>query len=127
MAGLSESLKQFNKVLWPDASLEAAILSYDEIVIHVLETSGTKRTIRCCGFIGVEYFGIWDEIVIESAQLRETDEFIKRCQESISARIGDPAPDSGSIDRNARQPLALTLKMSDGCVLNIALNRLEVE
>lgn len=103
MTGPSETdtaLPRLN-VLWPDAEFETLTASFDLAVVEVGESTGAAVQIRCFGYIGFERTGAWDEVVVESASLRDGGEFLNRCTEAIAA-VSQAAGDSGSRDRNRR-------------------------
>jgi hypothetical protein len=122
MTGHSSDPAALHDILWPDAELETVSVDYDGVRLELLESNGRKRTFSCMGYIGYEFVGFWDEVVIETATYRSDDEFLERCLRALHGRLGQAFPDSGSPDRNARSFGVLTLGFADGGALKIAAN-----
>ncbi len=106
-------------VSWPDAELKRIVVDYDSLELELRESSGARRTIRAEGYIGYDAIGVWDEMVIEQAELFDSHAAIDRCVGTIAHRLGSTFPDSGSRARNARSWRALLIHFADGCVLTI--------
>lgn len=114
-------------VLWPDASLDRVTVDYDAVVLQIRESTGTRRSVRCEGHIGLEFGGFWDELVIQSAGVFAQHPAIDRAVASITARLGSTWIDSGNAHRNSRTWKALIIRLSDGCRLEIVAASFTVE
>lgn len=104
-------------VRWADAQLSGIAASYDRCEFEIKETSGRRVWVIAAGHIGFQLIGLWDETVIESADIIAAHPFADRCLRSISERLGEPAPPSGSPGRNAGHFATLVLSLSDGARL----------
>jgi hypothetical protein len=106
-------------VLWPDAELESLAMDYDEARIVVRETTGRVLRVVGAGVIGLEYLGIWDEVIIERGEVVTDDSFGKECFERARSRLGE-LPDSGSPARNTGCFSTLIVTFADGSQLRVA-------
>lgn len=126
MSGPSDHVTEL-PIRWADAVLLDLAMSYDTIEVKVLESGGNEVTIVARGQIGLELVGFWDEVVIEDGTLVESHPFADRCLESISERLGWPAPASGSPERNRGRYATLVLALSDGSTFRCAAAEFVVE
>jgi hypothetical protein len=107
--------------------LVGVCLDYDSVVLTVKD-SGSVRRIRADGYIGFEYSGVWDEMVIERAEVLTNDEFVTRTLESIRDRYSGPPPSTGSPTRNtAIEWQTLVVTFADGSILRCACANLVEE
>jgi hypothetical protein len=106
-------------VLWPDASLEQASVDYDAVILRIRESTGQVKSVRCEGYIAFELSGFWDEVIIESAQLLSQHPTIERAVNSIAGRLGKGWIDRGNEQRNTRRWMALVVRLSDGCSIEV--------
>lgn len=127
MSGLSDASSSRLNVRWPDAQLLGISISYDAVEIQIRESGGHPRTIVAKGHIGTQLVGFWDEVVIDAADLVESHPFEDECLSSIAERLGWPAPDTGSPERNIRRFATLVLSLSDGTVLRCVAAQFTVE
>jgi len=102
-------------VLWADAEVERATVDYDAVVLTLRETTGRRVDVRCSGYIGLRTEGFWDEIVVEAADLVEAHPFMDRCLDSLTERLGESRPASGSPARNGGEYSTLVVTLADGC------------
>jgi hypothetical protein len=107
-------------VLWADAELESLTLDYEAARLSVRETTGRTVTVVAKGVIGVDFLGLWDEVIIERAAIASGDAFSRECQRRIEARLGRDVGDSGSPERNSRRFSTLTVTFIDGATLRVA-------
>jgi len=117
MTGHSDDVT--SKILWPDAEIESILIDFGELVITLTESSGQKTTVRCKGYIGYSAVGFWDEIVVQSAELLVTDDFIEECLDRLRQRYGNELPDSGDSFRNQRSYRTLAIHLIDGASLKV--------
>jgi hypothetical protein len=107
-------------VLWADAELESLTVDYEAARLSVRETTGRVVTVVAKGVIGVDFLGLWDEVVVERAAIESDDAFSRECQRRIEERLGRDVADSGSPERNSRRFSTLTLTFIDGATLRLA-------
>jgi hypothetical protein len=116
-----------NNILWADAELNSISIGYDSATIHITETTGINKKICCAGYIGYQAFGIWDEVIIDSANLSENDNFIDKCLAKIHRNYGKPFLESGSPDRNIGIFKLLSIKFIDNTSFLIVASKFDVE
>lgn len=105
-------------IRWADAELIDVQLNYDLAIISIRDSTGYVRRVRLEGYIRFEYSGVWDELVIVTAQISELDDFSRTAWEAISARYSGSPPSSGSPARNSAKTWhTLTIVFSDGATL----------
>lgn len=127
MDGLSRATTSYRNVLWADAELLGVTADYDSLSLTLRESTGEVRRIVCEGCIGYEAIGVWDEIVVAEARLNVGGPFLTRCIEELERRLGATRPPSGSQARNGRTTMELTVVLSDGCEIRVAMNGLRLE
>lgn len=101
-------------ILWADAELEALNMDYESVVLCIRESTGRRVELHCLGHIGLSIEGFWDEIVIEAADIVEAHPFLERCLASLTERLGEEPPPTGSPARNSRQFSTLVVRLADG-------------
>jgi hypothetical protein len=114
-------------VRWPDAQLLRISISYDAVEIQIRESAGRLLTVVARGHIGTQMVGFWDEIVIDAGDVVDSHPFQKECLDSIAERLGQPAPLTGSPERNGGRFATLVLSMSDGAVFRCVAAQFSVE
>jgi hypothetical protein len=117
MSGRSEMTSDRLDIRWADAQLSGVDASYERCEFEITETDGRRVRVLAVGHIGFQLTGFWDEIVIESADIVPAHPFAEQCLQSISERLGEPAPPSGSPERNSGEFSTLVVSLSDGAVL----------
>lgn len=125
MTGHSDEI--ITKILWPDAEIDSLLIDYGEVVIRLTESSQKRTTVRCSGYIGYTAIGIWDEVIVEEAELLDTSDFQDSCLQSLAQRYGNTLPDSGDPARNRRSYRTLEIRFIDGTVLKIVAAEFVVE
>jgi hypothetical protein len=118
MAGRSDG-QQISDVLWPDAEIASISIDYHAVAIALRESTGRQRTVTCHGHIGCQLAGFWDEVVVERAELKESDPFLTECLRVIASAYDGPAPDTGDPARNKRSWRILLVHLGNGAVLRI--------
>ena len=106
-------------VLWADAEIQSVTADYSELRIALKESTCRTRTIRCCGHIGYSAVGIWDEVIVDRAEVVTADALLDECRRSLHARCGQSLPDTGSPWRNQQDWKVLRIHLSDGCLLRV--------
>src|SRR5215467_10949750 len=107
-------------IRWADSELVGVQLGYDTVLVTVRD-SGLERRVRAEGYIGFEYNGAWDELVIDHAEVVFGDAFATAAWRSIQERYSGSPPSTGSPARNeAAGWQTLTLTFSDGTVMRCA-------
>ena len=119
MTGHSKAEQALNKVLWADADIERITVDYDVLSILLNESTSIKRTIRALGYIGYRMIGVWDEMIVEKAELLKNHPFIDECVDSMKRRLGTDWIETGSPSRNTRGWSALIVHLLDGCTLEV--------
>jgi hypothetical protein len=119
MPGHSHDDHALNTVLWPDADIEGITIDYDVFSLSINESTGRSRTIRGLGYIGFRMLGVWDEMIVEKAELRSNHPLIQECVENMTKRLGTSWMESGSPARNSRNWSALIVHLGDGCELQV--------
>jgi hypothetical protein len=114
-------------ILWADAELNGVFATYDKVELELRETTGRRVRVIAVGHIGFQLVGFWDETVIESADIVSAHPFADACVRSISQRLGESAPATGSPERNSRDFVTLVVSLSDGAVLLCAAAELHTE
>jgi hypothetical protein len=114
MDGLSDAVLAYNNVHWPDAELIGMSIEYGDLILTIREPTGGQRRITCEGH---EMVGMWDE---------ENGPFATRCMASIERRLRSDRLPSGCESRNRGLLLELTLELSDGCEIRIAMTGLRI-
>lgn len=104
-------------ILWADAQITSLTASYGKVELEVRETTGRQVRVVARGHIGFQLLGFWDEVVVESADLVRAHPFADQCLRSITERLGEPAPPTGSPERNSGEFVTLAVSLSDGAVL----------
>ena len=99
---------------------------YDTVRIAVDEDEGRQLVIVATGPIGIEYVGLWDDMIVEGATLSDDHPFARRCWSEIEQR-GEAAFDTGSPARNGRRFQTLDVEFQDGSGLRVVAARFEVE
>jgi hypothetical protein len=107
-------------VLWPDASIRSISIDYHSVAIHLRESTGRKRVLTCRGYIGYQLVGFWDEVVVERAELNESDPFLSDCLRRIDSVYHNDPPETGDPIRNRRSWNVLLIHLGDGSVLRVA-------
>jgi hypothetical protein len=104
-----------------DANLQYVRMDYDQIVVGFGPDGGTDRTIEvvATGPVGLQWSGLWDETIVDSASLTSDHEFARQTWAAIVAR-GQAGSDSGSPARNSREWLTLDVTFLDGSHLLVA-------
>lgn len=96
-------------------------MDYDDVVITILDTNKHLRRVHIKGYIGFEYNGLWDEMIILSMRVKQSDNYAQAAWQSIQDRFSGAPPLSGSPARNAATNwLTLEIEFSDGAVLRCA-------
>ena len=115
-------------VAWADAELECIEVDYDDVSIQLTESlTGQVKRIRCCGHIGFQFLGFWDEIVVESIRLETEHEFLVSCLGNLDRRYPHGLPETGQEMRNNRSWRVLVLRLSDGAEFHVVANEFLVE
>jgi len=127
MSGHSDPTSTHLNVRWPDSQVLGVSISYDAVEIRIRESGGRLLTVVAKGHIGTQLVGFWDEIVIEDADIVESHPFEEECLTSIAERLGWPAPDTGSPERNSRRFATLVLSLSDGTFFRCVAAQFTVE
>lgn len=127
MDGLSRATAAYRKVLWADAELLEVTVDYENLSLTLRESTGQVRRIICEGYIGYEALGVWDEIVVAEARFNAVGPFVARCTEELERRLGVTHLPSGSEARNAAGAMELTIVLSDGCEVRVAMKGLRIE
>lgn len=127
MDGLSSATAAFRSVLWADAELLAVAVDYESLSLTLRESTGRVRRVVCEGYIGYEALGFWDEIVVAEAQLSATGSFLTRCIEALDRRLGNSRLPTGSDARNGTAAMELTIVLSDGCEMHVAMKGLRLD
>jgi hypothetical protein len=99
-------------VLWADASIESITITYDEVRFDIVESTGAKVAVVARGHIGFEFHGLWDEEIVEGAEITHGDEFARLCLDLARGRSG--AAVSGSPARNQGDFSTLRIRLIDG-------------
>jgi hypothetical protein len=107
-------------VLWADAELESLAVDYDDARVILRESTGRVVTVVGVGLIGVEFLGLWDELIVERGKVVAGDAFSRECYQRVLDRLGPHVRDSGSPVRNRRRFSTLTVTFIDGSALRIA-------
>lgn len=126
MDGLSESMIAFHRVLWSDAELLGVAIDYANVSLTLRESTGRLYRVVCEGYIGYKAEGFWDEVVVAQARLDAEGVFLERCTQSLEERLGSSRLPSGCEIRNRAAGQQLTIELSDGCEVLIAMKRLHV-
>jgi len=114
MTGHSETLSD---LLWRDAELHEVRVGYESVDLHVRESNGRSRVVRCHGYIGYQCAGFWDEMVLDTGVVVDEHPFLLECLERSQAKN---SVDSGSEARNARSFRLLILTFDDRTQLLVA-------
>lgn len=114
-------------VLWADSEFEKFEANYGDVVLHLEESTGVHRVIRCSGYIGFHMPSFWDEVVIESAEVTATHPVIDRCLADLSRRLGQTRTESGNSERNTGSYSALVVEFSDGAQLLVVASKFSTE
>jgi hypothetical protein len=126
MDGLSRAASACRDVLWADAELICVAIDYGDLSLTLRESTGRVRRVVCEGYIGYEMVGTWDEIVVTEAHLESVSPFLTRCIDELERRLGAHRLPSGSAARNTRMAMQLTIVLSDGCEVHVAMNGLHI-
>lgn len=113
-------------LLWADAIVEAVSINYDSVDIEIVETTGQRKMVSCLGYIGYECIGFWDEAIVERADFRSGDIFVKACKSNIEKRLGPSILPSGNAHRNEGQASLLHIVFIDDGRLSVAASDFSV-
>lgn len=127
MDGLSRATTAYHNVLWTDAELLGVTVDYENLSLTLRESTGQIRRVVCEGCIGYEAIGVWDEIVVAEARLDVVGPFLTRCIEELERRLGATRLPSGSEARNSMAAMELTIVLSDGCEVRVAMKGLRLD
>lgn len=127
MNGLSEFQIAYREVLWADAELIAITIDYENLTLTLRESTGKIQRLVCEGYVGYEMVGVWDEVVIAGARLDATGPFLARCINELDGRLGTNRRASGSEARNRTVTMELTIILSDGCEVHVAMKGLRLD
>ena len=126
MDGLSSATTAFHNVLWTDAELLGVKVDYENLSLTLRESTGQVCRVICEGYIGYEALGVWDEIVVAEARLDAAGPLLVRCNEALERRLGNTRLLSGSEARNGATAFELTIVLSDGCEIRVAMKGLHL-
>lgn len=127
MDGPSSATTAYSNVLWKDAELLGVTVDYENFSLTLRESTGQIRRVVCEGYIGYEALGVWDEIVVAEAHLDVVGPLLSRCIESLERRLGATPLPSGSEARNGTAAMELTIVLSDGCEVRVAMKGLRLD
>ena len=127
MDGHSRATTAYRNVLWADAELLGVTVDYENLSLTLRESTGQVRRVVCEGYIGYEAVGIWDEIVVAEARLDVIGPFLTRCLNELERRLGVTRLSSGSEARNGTAAMELTIVLSDGCEVRVAMKGLRLD
>ena len=123
----SSNVNDVQSILWADAELESVGLDDDSVPITVTESIGACKVLTCEGYIGFEFLGLWDEMVISEASVTDQDPLGVHCIDDIKQRLGNAArTDTGSPERNSRKWSLLRIEFSDGLEMKVVAARFVV-
>lgn len=114
-------------VLWADAEFESLVADYSDVVLEIEESVGTRRRIRCHGYIGYSVPAFWDEVVIDSASVSPDHPMVNESVEALDRRLGANRPPSGDETRNNGGYQALEVRFSDGGSIVIVASQFSSE
>ena len=124
MDGLSRATSAYRRILWADAELLDIAIDYENLSLTLRESTGKINRVVCEGYIGYEMVGMWDEVVVAHARLETVGPFLTRCVEELERRLGDNRLPSGSAARNLAMAMQLTIVLSDGGEVHVAMKGL---
>ena len=113
-------------IIWPDAVLEGIHVDYDQIELLVREAIDHPIRVVACGYIGLSIVPVWDEVMVDRAQIYDRHPFQDECLRRL-APSGTRPDDSGSPDRNAWTFQTLEVTFIDGATLLCCAHRFEAE
>ena len=65
----------FNSVFWPDSNIEKITIEYNRAQLYVYNSALQRNLhVNCTGFIGLTNLCIWDDQIIEDAEIRQVSE-----------------------------------------------------
>lgn len=102
-------------------------MDFDAVVLAVTDYNGIPWMVRAEGYIGFCFEGIWDEMIIERAEISEHHPVIQKYSESIARRLGPAWVDSRNATRNTRRWQALVVHFINGARLEIVAAAFTVE
>lgn len=122
MTGHTSGDLEGSAILWADASLERIEADFSDLVIIISEDTGTRRQVRCSGYIGYRLSGFWDEVIIDYALVHRSHPFISECESKLSG-----SPESGCPARASSNNRLLEIALIDGCRLWVCAGRFRME
>ena len=107
-------------IRWPDASIRRLYCDYDAFNVEIQERKGNPavKTLHCCGFLGFQMIGFWDEVIIHDARIHANHDFIAQCER----RVVNQLP-SGSVERVSSGNRLFEVELIDGCKLWVCAKR----
>lgn len=123
---IGHSKNVLNQILWRDAQLLTVNIDYDTVKFGLEESSGLRTTLIAYGYIGIEGIAIWDEMIVESAEVVDKSPILDRFLEALKVNYANELPESGSPDRNLESCHLLTIRLIDGGSFSVGLSRLEI-
>ena len=120
-------------IYWPDSFVEYFRCGWDtdEFVLLVSEDMPrgfpkSLKLVRCHGFIGLKIVGIWEEGIVETAQLYLSHDFITECETECEKRVQTEKTDRQSGERSVSGNRLLEILWIDGCRLWICAQRFSI-
>lgn len=113
-------------IRWADSEIVSITINYDAVLIYLLESDGTAKTLICDGYIGYKTCGFWDEMIIESGSVKEVHPFIEECKQIIITKYKNVLPLTGNVTRNEQNWRMLEIKLIDNTTIFIVCGKLSV-
>lgn len=124
---MNNTKENFENILWEDAELESIFIDYDNFVIKINQSNGLQKEIICQGYICYENQSFWDEIIIESAELKDEDPFLSEAIASLKNKLGKNFSNSGNDLRNKKDWKLLNIVLIDGNEIKIVFSALSLK
>jgi hypothetical protein len=102
-------------------------VDYEDVSLTIRESNGQVRRIICEGYIGYEALGVWDEIIVMETRLNTVGPLLTQCIKELERRHSASRGPSGSGARNGGTAMELTVVLSDGCEVRVAMKGLRLE
>lgn len=112
--------KKNNQIALRDLNLEEIKIDYEKIRLFFSNDQENRFELKCLGFVGIKWSGVWDEFIIEKCEIHEVNDFSLECADKIKLQ-----PPSGDPMRNLNNRCVVVITFLDGVQLMIVCNELE--
>lgn len=119
---LLNNVETINTFDWADCYLENVALQFDAVTLTILDDKNSTYNLECLNHIGMNFTGLWDDLIIRSIRVEKGGSFLEKCIESIKGNYGDRPIKGGGVKSLDDDWFQLNVVFIDGVVLSVACN-----